>query len=132
MPELPPDEDNVLHPGDAAKDRVAFDYIKGQLFRVVRADGAIGSVTPNGHIHMAFYSERPAIPRRQVYRLSEGKLGEEIVPERLTRGSIVREMDVDVFLTLSVAEHLHVWLGQRIEEARAAFDVKKTSSKNGG
>jgi hypothetical protein len=132
MPEPPLDEDVAIHPGDVATDRVAFDYIKGQLFRVVRADGAIGSVTPNGHIHVAFYSERPAIPRREVYRLSEGRVAEEITTERLTRGSIVRELDVDVFLTMQAAEQLHAWLGQRIAEAKAAFGPRQGAAKDGG
>jgi len=95
--------------------QLAFDYIKGPHFRSVRADGAIGAVTPNGHIHMALYSERPAIPRRLVHEVDqEGKLGKEV--ERESRESIVREMDVDVFLTLSVAKSIHDWLGRRIKE----------------
>lgn len=98
-------------------DRLAFDYIKSQYFRVIRADGAIGSVTPNGHIHFALYSERAAIPRRLVQELSSsGELGALIPEATESRESIVREMDVDVFVTLEVAVALHQWLGNHIEE----------------
>ncbi|RVD54543.1 MULTISPECIES: hypothetical protein [unclassified Mesorhizobium] len=101
-------------------DRVAFDYIKSQFFRVIRADGAIGAITPNGHIHFALYSERAAIPRRIVQELdAAGHLGTLIDSETETRGSIVREMDVDVFLTLESAISLRDWLTQRIDELKA-------------
>ncbi|MCA8907271.1 MAG: hypothetical protein KDA64_05200 [Rhodospirillaceae bacterium] len=97
---------------------VVFDYIKASGFRAVRADGAIGSTTPNGHIHMALYSEREAIPRRTVVALTEqGTLGD--VVEVQTRGSIVREMEVDIFLTQEVAESIHAWLGDRIKETKS-------------
>ena len=50
--------------GDAGGNRVAFDYIKGQHFRAIRADGAIGGITPSGSIHFALYSERHPIRSR--------------------------------------------------------------------
>lgn len=97
--------------------QVHFDYIKSQLFRTIRADGIIGGVTPNGHIHFAFFSERAAIPQRTVFRLEEGGgLGPEIQDQQVTRGGIVREMDVDVFITLEVASRLIEWLQQKVVE----------------
>ena len=102
-----------------ASGRVAFDYIKGQHFRVIRADGAIGGVTPSGFIHMVFFSERPAIPRRLVYSLREdGTLGEEIAGEKVSRDAIVRELDVDLFVNLQTAISLREWLDKRITELR--------------
>lgn len=97
---------------------VAFDFIKSPHFRAVRADGAIGGVTPSGQIHVAFYSERNPIPRRVIHSVgSDGKLGEEIGRE--SREAIVREMDFDLFLSLRVAKSVHEWLGARIEELEA-------------
>ena len=98
--------------------RVNFDYIKGQNFRVIHTDGAIGALTPNGHIHMSLYSERPAIPRRTVFSLENGRLGEELIKERTTRDAIVREMDVDVIMTVEVAESLCEWLSGKVNELR--------------
>lgn len=113
-----------------SQNRIPFDYIKSQLFRVIRADGAIGSVTPNGHIHFALYSERPAIPRRLVHELSEtGVLGPPIDDQTESRQSIVREMDVDVFMTIEGAKSLHEWLGTKIKEHAdrvALLDQNKT------
>lgn len=99
---------------------VAFDYIKSPGFKVIRADGAIGAVTPNGHIHMALFSERQAIPRRIVNSLAlDGTIGGQIDSQTESRNSIVREMDVDVFLSVDAAELLRNWLDQRINEAKS-------------
>jgi hypothetical protein len=118
--------DETLLSSGPADDRVSFDYIKGKDFRVIRADGAIGGITPNGYIHFVLYSERGAIPRREVYELSpEGVLGEMIKAETITRGSIVREMDVDVFLRPDIAKALHKWLGDHIERIDALQAVTK-------
>jgi hypothetical protein len=108
--------------------RVAFDFVKSPHFRAVRADGAIGGVTPNGQIHIAFYSERHAIPRRVVHTIdSTGKLGDEIGRE--SRDAIVREMDFDLFLTLSVAKSVHQWLGDRIAELEARDEASPSQTK---
>lgn len=102
--------------GDAGS-KVAFDYIKSQQFRVIHVDGALGGITPNGHVHIALYSERPAIPKRQVNLLNaDGSLGEDIPDETVTRASIVREVEADILLTADVTEALHRWLGDRIVE----------------
>ena len=119
----------MLDPNDDAKKdagnghapmTVAFDYIKSQDFKVIRADGAIGGVTPSGHIHMALYSERQAIPRRIVNELNaDGTLGAVLDDKTETRGSMVREMDIDVFLTRDVAKNIGDWLLERVKETGA-------------
>ena len=112
--------------------KVAFDYIKSQYFRVIHADGAIGSITPNGLIHFALYSERPAIPRRLVQPVSEdGQLGDPIESETESRDSIIREMDVDVMMTLEVAVLVRNWLSERIDQhqLKVASNPKEKSTK---
>ncbi len=106
--------------------RINFDYIKAQHFRVIHADGAIGGLTPNGHIHMALYSERAAIPRRMVFPLEANKLGGEIQSERVSRDAYVREIDVDVMMTLDVAEALRQWLDDKVKELRQHTEKEKT------
>jgi len=107
--------------------RVAFDYIKSTNFRVVRADGAIGGITPNGFIHFALYTERAPIPRRLVHEVKEnGALGGPIPGEEVVRDAVVREMDTDVYVTIETAMSLHKWLGEKIEE------WAKTRSSAGG
>ncbi|WP_156178215.1 hypothetical protein [Puniceibacterium sp. IMCC21224] len=96
---------------------VAFDYLKTPNFQSLRADGVIGGITPSGRIHMAIYSERPAIPRRLTYKISEsGELGELV--EVQSRDSIVREMSADVFLDLQTAEAMIEWLSSQVKELK--------------
>lgn len=100
---------------DPTAPTVILDFIKSSSFRSLRADGVIGGITPNGHIHMAFFSERAAIPRRAIHVLNDdGTLGE--LRELQTRDSIVREMEVDMFLTLETAKSINDWLGKKINE----------------
>lgn len=101
---------------DTHKPHVAFDYIKSASFRVVHVDGAIGSPTPNGHLHVAVYSERPAIPRRIVHVITpDGKLGPDLPDLADTRGSIVREVETSMIMNIDVAKALRDWLSQQID-----------------
>ncbi|WP_324752102.1 hypothetical protein [Roseovarius sp. Pro17] len=108
------EESNTFDPG---KPVVSFDYIKASGFQSLRADGVIGGLTPNGRIHMAIYSERPAIPRRLTYSLNDaGHLGDLVEVE--TRDSVVREMSADIFLDLKSAEAIQEWLKEQIKELK--------------
>lgn len=114
--------------GDASN-RVAFDYLKGPQFRAIRADGAIGGITPSGIIHCALYSERHPIPRRLVHEVGlDGQLGAPIETETVTRDAIVREMEVDIFLALPVAKSIHQWLGDKIADLEQAISNKEEGS----
>jgi hypothetical protein len=103
--------------GQSAR-RIAYDYIKSQIFRVIRADGAIGGITPTGHIHFALYSERRAIPRREVYEVKGKASLQKIDSETVSRDSFVREMDVDVIVNVDTAESLGLWLLDRVKQIR--------------
>ena len=116
------DQKTTEHSEDLER-RVAFDYIKGANFRIVRADGAIGGITPPGQIHFALYSERHPIPRRLVHTLDdEGKLSAPIKSETVSRDAIVREVEVDVFLNIEAAKGLYDWLGSKIDEWHERHD----------
>lgn len=78
---------------------------------------------------MSLYSERPAIPRRTVFSLESGRLGEELMAERTTRDAIVREIDVDVLMTVEAAESLCKWLGGKVEELKKTKRVVQTGQQ---
>ncbi len=115
------------------RSKVKFDYIKSQYFRVIHAEGAIGGVTPAGLIHFALYNERGAIPRQITHLIEpDGTLGERVHEETLAREAIVREMDVDIVLSVDVAENLRNWLTDKIKEAKKlqAKATKKQKRKS--
>lgn len=94
-------------------ENVRFFYVKSPQFRVIHADGAVGGVTPRGFIHMAFYSERPAIPQSQQFKVEpDGLISEPYETEG--KEGIIREMDVDVIMGKQTAIQLRDWLDTRI------------------
>ena len=100
------------------KPTVTFNYLKSPQFRTVFATGMIGAITPDGHIHFSLFSERPAIPRQIVHRLTEqGTLGEEISELRVSREGFVREMEVDVLMTVETAKSFIAWLQEKVDLA---------------
>ena len=102
--------------GGTPPENVKFHYLKSTHFRTIHADGAIGSVTPRGHIHMAIYNERHAIPREMVQEIKpDGTLGEVIQSETVVREGIVREMEVDVLMNVEVAKGVINWLEDKIK-----------------
>ena len=106
---------------------IVFEYIKNASFRVIHTDGAIGGVTPQGNIHFALFSERAAIPRLLVHEANpDGTLGKALSDRTVVRPGIIREMDVDVVMSLATAKLFAAWLGDRIA------DLKKRQKKVGG
>jgi hypothetical protein len=102
-------------PAKAATE-IEFDFIKSNFFRVVRADGAFGGLSPTGAIHMAIYSERQPLPQKIVHRIEDGTLGPEMADRRQGRKAIVREVEVDVVLEIAQAIVLRTWLEDKINQ----------------
>jgi hypothetical protein len=109
-------------------DRVKFHYIKSLQFRVIHVDGVIGGPMPSGQgIHMALFSERPAIPQQVEQAVEpDGKLGAEIEGSRIGKDGIAREMEIDAMMNLRTAKLLYSWLAMQI----AILD--KVQEKGGG
>jgi hypothetical protein len=96
---------------------IAFDFVKSEFFRVIHVDGVIGGPTPRGLLHMAFYSQRPPLPKRIVQKITPtGQLGESVAEKMVVQDAIIREMDVDVIMSIDVAKQVHQWLGERLNE----------------
>lgn len=90
--------------------RITFHYIKGNYFRSIHVDGAMGSVGPAGHLHLAVYGERRAIPRTTIHNANaEGELiDEETIVDG--REGFVRELEADLVMSPEVALTLAQWI----------------------
>jgi hypothetical protein len=95
---------------------IEFDFIKSNYFRVIKADGAFGGLSPTGAIHMGLYSERQPIPQKIFHSIQGNQLGPELQEKRQVRKSIVREMEVDVVMDIVQAIGLRQWLDDRIAQ----------------
>jgi hypothetical protein len=112
-------------PNKPVPEKIKFDYIKGNLFRTARADGAWAGTNGFSDLVLSFYSERTPIPKQTVHRLTEQHtLGDEILEERVSRDAVVREVEISVSMSLDVAKALSTLLSQQIENIEAA---KKTT-----
>ncbi|MFO8073061.1 MAG: hypothetical protein R6V85_14415 [Polyangia bacterium] len=106
------ENDLTAPPGmDLDENRITFDLIKGNFFRVVAADGIFGGVGPRGQLRMAFFSERWPIPKRIVCELSnDGEAKDEVRSLRESRDAVVREVEVEVVMDFSTAKNVADWM----------------------
>lgn len=98
--------------------RVKFEYVKGNHFRVVHADGAFGGLTPNGNIQMAVFSQRGAFPNFIEQEILDGKLGDEI--SRQGKDWVIRELEVDLVMSIDTARGICAWLEEKIRLLESA------------
>lgn len=98
--------------------KLKFHYLKSNHFRVVHADGLIGSLTPKDNVFISFYSERSPMPDYVSFEITpDGELGKEVLEERKTSGAdLVREVEVGVVFDIDFARSFAVWLTEIIQQ----------------
>jgi hypothetical protein len=95
---------------------------------VIHVDGALGGITPRGFIHVAIFSERPALPQTTEHEVSaEGQVSDPIAEEG--KAGIVREMDADLIMTKQAATELRDWLTERIEQLEAIEQERERTGR---
>jgi hypothetical protein len=92
-----------------------FHYIKSNYWRVIRAEGAIGGITPSGDIFFSLYNERVPLPDVTVQAIENGHLSPEIIEQRKTSDGILRDIEVGVNLSAHTAKALIKWLQEKVE-----------------
>lgn len=99
------------------KQQIEFDFLKSAFFRVIKADGVFGGLTPNGSgIHMGFYSERHPYPQKITHDLTEAGLGPEHRDRRVGRTAIVRELEVGVSFDIATAIVIRNWIDDKLQQ----------------
>ena len=99
---------------------IAVNYLKSSDFREIACDGAIGGMTPQGKLWVAFYAERFPLPRIVEHDVIQGSKPDEITVDMSSgrilesRSGIVRHVEFGVYLTTESAKTLHDWLGKQI------------------
>jgi hypothetical protein len=114
-----------------SENKITFDYIKSNYFRVLHVDELGIELNPQGDIQIILWNERNSIPKRVVYTSSpDGTiLGEEILQEGENRGSIVREIEasfsIDVDTAKKFAQLLENFLNEIEENKITESEVKQ-------
>ena len=106
---------------------IDFHFIKSNYFRVVHCDGVWGGSTPLGYLVMNVYSERHPIPQKVTKEItSEGGLGEDV---REGKQGLVREVEVELVLDLSMAKSLIAWLEKHTKNLEKILQKKDEANK---
>lgn len=100
----------------SGKNTLTFHYMKSPTFRVVRADGVVGNISPRGDVFLCFYNERFALPDRVTHEINEiGVLGEQVSAETKSPG-VVRELETGFTLDLQTARSMILWLSEIVAQ----------------
>ena len=102
---------------DQAPLKVEAAFVRSNFYRVVHADGAFGGAAPSRNIRMTVYSEAQRIPNLITYDFfAPGALTETSRTPAANPTDIVREMEVDIVMTLPVARSIRDWLDGKVKE----------------
>jgi hypothetical protein len=105
---------------------IKFYHEKGNFFRVIHVDGAIGGLTPTRDVFMSLYSQRAAIPKVIEQSLTTvGQLGAEVGREG--KSGIFRELEVGVVVTPATARQIATWLMQQATIAEQGVPLADAS-----
>jgi hypothetical protein len=111
-------------------DKVNFVYEKSTVYRTIHADGAWGRNDGFGNIHLTLFNEKPPMPDRGVIRL-DPKSGQWVIDatslEMPANVDMVREMEVDVVMTLPAAVAIRNVLNNFIHTVIAGIEAQQKS-----
>ncbi len=97
---------------------IPIHFVKGNHFRVAIASGAWFGADPQGNFHLTFYSERMPLPKKIIMRLAEdGQFLAEDTTKRESKDGIVREMEIDIVMSIPAAQGLLQLLAQNLQTA---------------
>lgn len=94
-------------------------FKRSKLCRVIHVDGAWGSLTFQGNIHMALFSEHRALPDGTTISVDKQGVPQETQTD--DPGFIIREIEADVILNPGAAVVLRDWLTDRINELQTVI-----------
>ena len=111
--------------------QVQLRYIKSTVGPVLHADGIFGGLTPQGAIYLAFFAEHAKIPDSVTLEVDATGPTRE-VGSRPTEW--VREVGVEITMSLNVAQSLRAWLDEKFNayERATAGQASATASQAEG
>ena len=108
------------------KSKIDFIYQKNNGYKNHHVDGAVGSLTPKGLVHLNFFIERNPIPQIISFELTENNtLGNEV--GRSSKTGIIREIETGIIVDIPTAKAIVKWLNEKIDEHSKVFKSEKNS-----
>ena len=109
---------------------IKFTYTKSSAFRVIRADGAWGTVSPRGDIIMSLFSERMPFPDTESYAVNEGG-NLQLKDQHRSSEGILREIEVAVNMDPLTAFNVMKWLERKIAQTEKQLGMHFQLNKDG-
>jgi hypothetical protein len=103
-------------PSAPANQSVTFYFEKTGSFQTLHADGAVASVTPSGHVFVAFYVERAPIPKTAVYPVDEGGIIREKPTSITGKQGVFRELQSGVIFTRQALRQLSQYITNILDQ----------------
>jgi hypothetical protein len=105
-------------------ERLKFDYIKGDCFRVVHVDGVHGGLAPSpNQLALSFFSERRPIPQHEEYDVKDGRLVRDDGATVVRGCDVIREVEMCAIMNMATATALHKWLGEKLAEYKQVMSA---------
>jgi hypothetical protein len=111
-----------------AQIQLPIHFVKSTQFRVIHANGVWFGGDTQQNLHLTFFNERNPIPKKLVLNVnSKGNILGEDMTKRDSKEGLVREMEIDVVLSLQAAMDFHKSLGENL---KAIQEVNPGKQKN--
>ena len=95
-------------------------FIKSPSFRVVHASGVWYGGDSQQNLHLTFFNERTPIPKKLVLNLDEqGMVVGEDLSKRDSKEGVIREVEVDIILSIPSAVEFYRTLGENLKVVKA-------------
>jgi hypothetical protein len=105
-------------PSEATK--LEIPYVKSNFCRVIHVDGAYGGpIAPSGvyEIYMALYSQHQKFPDSVRFIVDPVSRTARPAAQNQENSTIVREIEIEVMMSLPFAKSLRDWLDDKIQKA---------------
>ncbi len=99
--------------------QIQVHFVKSSLFRVIHASGVWFNGDAQQHLHLTFFNERAPIPKSIVLDLNDkGEAIGEDESKRDSKAGAIREMEVDIVMSLDALENFYKVLGENLKVLR--------------
>jgi len=107
-----------------AGEEITFKYKHAEHFKTIYANGVWGGPNPHGEIVMNFFLERNQPPEETKHVIAEDRtlVEKSRVP---SKDVLIRELQVGIILSLSVARSVKEWLDQKITLLESSLEEAK-------
>ncbi len=129
-------KDERITDDEQSPQRIVINYVKSNFHRVIRVDGALGSVKDDENLHLELFSERRSIPPKIILLLDDDGNVQDVSAEPPSNAiQVDRELEISLSMSSdtaeSLVEQLLELLGLTEEDDYEDYDEDDTDEREG-